>query len=73
LHIRSEKEVETTEEEPNYSRKEYSYNSFKRSFALPDNCFADKINAKYEKGILHVTIPKKEATITKTINEIPVI
>jgi HSP20 family protein len=72
LHIRSEKEVETTEEEPNYSRKEYSYNSFKRSFALPDNCFSDKINAKYDKGILHVTIPKRETTLTKKISEIPV-
>jgi HSP20 family protein len=72
LHIRSEKEVETTEEEPNYSRKEYSYNSFRRSFALPDNCFSDKINAKYDKGILHVTIPKKEATLSKKISEIQV-
>ena len=70
MHIRSEKEVESKEEELNYSRKEYSYSSFKRSFALPHNCISDKINIKYDKGILHVTIPKKEATLTKKISEI---
>ncbi len=72
LHIRSEKEVETTEEEPNYSRKEYSYNSFQRSFALPENCHTDKINATYDKGILHVSIPKKEVTVSKGTSEIRV-
>jgi HSP20 family protein len=72
LRIRSERELETTEEEPNYSRKEYSYNSFQRSFALPENCYTDKINAKYDKGILHVSIPKKEVTVSKATSEIPV-
>jgi len=44
-----------------YSRKEFSYQSFQRSFTLPkDVVDADKINAKYEDGVLRLLIPKKE-------------
>lgn len=72
LNISSEKEEEKREENENYTRKEYAYNSFSRSFRLPENCLSDKIDAKYEKGILHVSIPKKEVTIKKTPKEIKV-
>lgn len=60
LSISSESKEESTSEEKNYSRKEFSYSSFSRSFALPDNIDEDKIGAKYQDGVLHVTIPKKE-------------
>ena len=43
-----------------YSRREYSYSSFTRSFQLPENTQADAINAKYEDGILKIAIPKTE-------------
>lgn len=43
-----------------YSRREYSYNSFTRSFQLPENAKAESIGAKYEDGILKITIPKTE-------------
>ncbi len=47
--------------EDNYSRKEFSYQAFQRSFTLPrDVVDSDKINAKYEGGVLQLTIPKKE-------------
>lgn len=72
LTISSEKEEEKKEEKKNYLRREYSYNSFKRSFVLPDNSVADKINAKYDNGILHVSIPKEKVTITKPVKEIKV-
>ena len=49
------------QEESNYSRKEFSYQSFQRSFTLPkDVVDSDKINAKYEGGVLNLIIPKRE-------------
>ena len=60
LSISSTKEQEKKEEKKNYARREYSYSSFSRSFTLPDNCHPEQINAKYENGILNVTLPKKE-------------
>ena len=72
LSISSEKKQESKEEKKNYSRREYSYTSFSRSFTLPDNCVAEKIDAKYENGILDITLPKKEVTISKPSREIKV-
>ena len=59
LIISSTKEIEKTGETENYLRKEYSYNSFCRSFTLPENSMPDKIFAKYENGILLISVPKK--------------
>jgi HSP20 family protein len=72
LTISSEKEEEKKDEDKNYKSREFSYSSFSRSFSLPDNTAEDKINAKYTDGILHVTIPKKEARIKKPKKEIKV-
>lgn len=72
LCISSEKEEESKEEKKNYTRREYSYNSFSRSFTLPDNALPDKINAKYENGVLNITLPKKEVTVSKPAKEIKV-
>lgn len=48
-------------EDNNYTRREFSYQSFHRSFELPKNVVdEDNINARYENGLLHLTIPKKE-------------
>jgi HSP20 family protein len=57
-----ETETKTIEkpEKPKYSRREFNYNQFKRSFTLPDSIDVGKINAKYEQGILRVILPKKE-------------
>jgi len=61
LTISSEKQQSEEKKEENYTRREFSYQSFKRSFQLPkDVVDAEKINAKYENGLLHLTIPKKE-------------
>ncbi len=61
LTISAEKEVKTEEEEEEegYTRKEFSYSSFKRSFTLPDGADDSKISAKYIDGILQVVLPKK--------------
>lgn len=61
LVISSEhKEEEQLPEGHRYSRHEFSYQSFRRTFHLPDTVNNDKIKANYENGILRLTIPKKE-------------
>lgn len=65
LTISCEKKDERKEDTENYKRREFSYNSFSRSFQLPDNVLEDKINAKYENGMLHISIPKKEVSLNK--------
>ena len=47
-------------ENENYTRREFSYQSFQRSFELPNVVDEDRINAHYDNGLLHLTIPKKE-------------
>lgn len=63
LTISSEKKEEKTEEGRNQLRKEFSFRSFKRTFTVDDSIDSTKITAKYEKGVLHVTLPKKEEKI----------
>ncbi len=63
LCIHSEKESESEEKDNGYSRKEFSYSSFSRSFALPDNVIDDKINASYKDGVLTLTLPKNKEAI----------
>lgn len=60
LTISSEKEEESKQEDKRYTRREFSYSGFSRSFQLPENIDEDHINAKYENGMLRLTIPKKE-------------
>ncbi len=62
LTISSEKKNEWEEkEDERYTRREFSYQSFQRSFQLPrDVVDENKIQAKYDNGVLHLVIPKKE-------------
>jgi HSP20 family protein len=62
LTIRSEKEERrVNNDNEKYTRREFSYQSFQRTFQLPkDVVDEDKIQARYENGLLHLTIPKKE-------------
>lgn len=60
LTISVEKKTENKEETEKQIRREFSSRSFKRSFTLDENVDAEKINAKYENGILKVNLPKKE-------------
>jgi HSP20 family protein len=72
LTISSEKEEENKEENKNYKRREYSYNRFSRTFQLPENVDENNINAKYDNGILQITIPKKDIKPAKPKKEIKV-
>lgn len=58
LTIEAEKKEEKVDEEKNYTRKEYSHESFCRSFRLPENVKEDMIMAGYEDGMLKLTLPK---------------
>jgi HSP20 family protein len=60
LSISSEKEDSKEEKDARYTRKEYSYSSFSRSFTLPEEINQEKIEASYEDGVLRLTLPKKE-------------
>lgn len=60
LTISCEKEEKKEEKEDKYTRKEYNYSSFQRSFTVPEEVKQDKIEAKYEDGILKLVLPKKE-------------
>lgn len=60
LIISSEKSEEKKEEKKNYTRQEFSYHNFSRSFILPEMANVDGITAVYKDGILNVTIAKKE-------------
>jgi HSP20 family protein len=72
LTISAETKNERTEggDGREYSRREYTSSSFARSFRLPDNTKDDAISAKYNDGILQITIPKseKEVKASKQIN-----
>lgn len=67
LTIASETKTEKEQKDQNgrYTRREYSYNSFSRSFTLPQTINAENINASYQDGVLHVTLPKKEEALPK--------
>lgn len=65
LTISSEVKTETESKEESYTRKEFTYGSFKRSFTLPETIDEDKINAIQENGVLKLTLPKKEEALPK--------
>ena len=61
LTISSEKKEEHEDKDGKYNRKEFSYQSFQRSFQLSKEAVdADNIQAKYENGVLRLMIPKRE-------------
>ena len=67
LTLSGERKLEHEEEEDNYRILESRYGSFSRSFTLPTTVDTEKIKAGYEKGVLRVTLPKKEETKPKKI------
>ena len=59
LTISSEKEEEKEMKDQEYTRREFSYSSFSRSFALPENVSDENVNAVYEDGVLKLQLTKK--------------
>lgn len=69
LRIKAETEHKSEDDGEKYMRREFSYQRFTRSFALPENVSEDLIQAGYEDGVLRVELPKSEPTpeMRKTI------
>lgn len=72
LSISAETQTDNTEEEHNFTRREFGYSSFKRTFSLPETVERDKINAKYNDGILRVVLPKRDEAKKKPSKQIKV-
>jgi HSP20 family protein len=72
LTISSEKEESKEEKDKKFTRKEYNYSSFSRSFTLPDEINREKIDAKYDNGILKISLPRKEEAKKLTAKNIAV-
>lgn len=70
LTISAEKEAEKLNEGENYTRKEFAFASFKRTFTLPKTVNAEKISADYSNGILTIVLPKKEEEKSKVSFEV---
>ena len=72
LTISSERKADKEEKDEKYTRREFSYCSFRRSFILPDSTDADKIEATHNNGILNIVIPKKEEAKEKGPRQISI-
>ena len=67
LSLRGERENEIKEEKDGYTRDERSHGSFYRRFSLPETADPENINAKSSKGVLKITVGKKETAKPKKI------
>ncbi|MGI0107694.1 Hsp20/alpha crystallin family protein [Salinimicrobium sp. WS361] len=60
ISAEEKKEEEKKDNGGRFTRREFSYTSFKRAFSLPDSVQADKISAEYKEGVLMINLPKRE-------------
>jgi HSP20 family protein len=65
-------ETENKNEELKYARREFGSFNFEKNFKVPESVDADKINAKFENGILYISLPKKEEALEKAPVEIKI-
>lgn len=72
LSISTEVKEEEEYQEDNFTRREFGYSSFKRSFTLPESVNDEKINASYNEGILSIQLPKKEVAKQKSVRNIKI-
>ncbi len=72
LSISTELEESNEQREANFTRREFEYSSFKRSFSLPETVNEHDIKAEYNDGILSIHMPKKEKAIQKPARSIKI-
>ncbi len=65
ISAEAKNEREEKDEKGRYTRREFSYSSFKRAFTLPETVSEADIKASYEDGVLHITLPKREEALPK--------
>jgi HSP20 family protein len=72
LTVSSEKKEEKEQKEKDYTRKEFEYSSFSRSFSLPQNANEEDVKAAYEDGVLKLSIAKRIVSPSKLKKSIEV-
>lgn len=72
LSIGVEKETEQNENTENYTRREFGYSSFKRTFSIPESVDTDKISASYKDGIMKIMLPKRDEAKKKPLKNIKI-
>ena len=72
LTISTEKEEDREERENRFTKREYNFYSFSRSFTLPEDVKPETIEAKYEEGVLKIMLPRKEEVKQPAAKEIAV-
>lgn len=73
LTISSEFREEDKQNDDRYTRREYRYRSFQRSFSVPENMvLSEKISANYTDGILNITLPKRDEVKPKPAKAIKI-
>ena len=72
LTISAQKEQKEEENDDKYTRREFKYSSFQRTFTLPNSIDGEKIAATYADGILTVALPKREEAKEKPAREIEI-
>lgn len=63
LSISANQDEEKTSEKGKFTRREFSYDSFRRSFTLPESVELAKIEANYAEGVLHISLPKRKEAL----------
>ncbi|MGF7217952.1 HSP20 family protein [Spirosoma lacussanchae] len=66
------KKEETDQTNEKYTRREFSYSSFQRTFTLPTSVDADNIQASYTDGVLKIELPKREEAKVKPARQIEI-
>lgn len=64
LNISAKRENQHETKDETYTRREFNYTTFQRSFRLPEHINAEQIGANYDKGVLSITLPKREEVKT---------
>jgi HSP20 family protein len=73
ISSKQEESQEDKDDSGKYTRREFSYQAFQRSFGLPENKVeGEKISARYTDGILYITVPKKEEAKVKPPKQITI-
>ena len=65
LSISANQDEEKTSEKGKFTRREFSYNSFRRSFTIPESVDPEKIDANYTEGVLFISLPKRKEALTQ--------
>jgi len=68
LRLSGERKFEKDTKQENYHRIERTYGAFSRSFALPNQVSSDKVEAKFENGVLSIVVPKAEQAKPRRIS-----